>query len=201
MLAQQRPEIQRRTLVAELDAAAVDRLGLLVTAHPTQHAGEIVGRVDLTALQRPPIPAFGRTKVRRLGTRGRVAEIERSRRVPRLGRRRRPPQPRLAAAVAVGELVQALGRLAITPARRALEPLPRAGIIAAPLVHEPDMKGRVRLAALGRHAEMTLGRLVITPLLGPTATAEVPHERRVPAKVAAEAAPGRVARLSATPQA
>ena len=67
MLAQQPREVHRRDLVAELDAAAVDRLGLVVAAHPAQHASEVVGRVDLAALERPPVPALGRTEVRRLG--------------------------------------------------------------------------------------------------------------------------------------
>ena len=57
VLAQQRREVHRRDLVAELDAAAVDRLGLVVAAHPAQHASEVVGRVDLAALERPPVPA------------------------------------------------------------------------------------------------------------------------------------------------
>jgi hypothetical protein len=59
---------------------------------------------------------------------------------------------------------------------------PRTGIVAAPLAREPDVKGRMRVAALGRRAEMALSRLVIAALLGPAPAPKRPHEQRVPAK-------------------
>jgi hypothetical protein len=90
--------------------------------------------------------------------------------VPRLGRRRCPTRPGLAATVAVGELVEALGRFAVAAARRALEPRARVRVVAAPLAREPDVKGRVRVAAVGRRAEVTPGGLRVAPLLRPTPT-------------------------------
>jgi hypothetical protein len=188
LVAQQRREVDRRDFVAEVDAAAVDRLGLGVAAQPAQHPGQVVGGVDLAALERPAVPPLGRTEVRRLGARGCVAEVERGGRVGRLGRGRRPARPRLAAAVAVGEVVQVRGRLAVASFRRALEPRTRARVVAAPLAREPDVKGGVRVAAIGRRPEVTLGGLVVAPLLGAAPSPERPHEGRVPAARGLEAA-------------
>jgi hypothetical protein len=188
LVAQQRREVHRRDFVAEVDAAAVDRLGLVVAAQPAQHPRQVVGGVDLATLERPAVPPLGRAEVRRLGAAGRVAEIERGCGVPRLRRRRRPARPGLATPVAVGELVKVLGRLAVAATCRALEPRARSHVVAAPLPGEPDVKSRVRVAAVGRRPEVAFGGLVVAPLLGLAPTPERPHERRVPATRGLEAA-------------
>jgi hypothetical protein len=180
VIAQQGRQVHRRDLIAELDASAVNGLGLVVAAQPAQHASEIVRRVHLDALERPPVPALGGVEVRRLGARGRVTKVKGRRRVPRRGRRRRPLRPALTAALAVGERVKAPGGLAIAARGGPLEPRPRTGFVAAPLVHEPHVKGRMRVAALGRRTKMALGSLVVAPQLSPATTPEGPHHAACP---------------------